>query len=84
MALIRFNLDLAIPEATFNTIPKAQKTAFKDAVQAMKALAVKINEGTANEEMTVRAVWHRCHHDIGAQPCEPEQEIQEVTDGVIF
>lgn len=37
--------------------------------------AVKINAGAANEEMTVRAVWHRCHHDTGDQLCEAENEI---------
>ena len=33
-----------------------------------------INEGTASEEMTVRAVYHICRHDEG-KPCGPEQEI---------
>ena len=74
MALIRFSLDLAIPEAVYNAIPTATKTAFRDGVRALKALAVKINEGQPNEEMTIRAVWHRCHHDTG-ESCEPEQEI---------
>lgn len=75
MALIRFNLDLAIPELVYNALPDAKKQAFKDVVKAMKALAVKINEGQPNKEMTVRAVWHRCHHDTGDQLCEPEVEI---------
>ena len=74
MSLIRFQLDLAIPEKVYDAIPAAKKTAFKDAVLAMKALAVKINEGKDNEEMTVRATWHRCKHDEGL-PCEPEQEM---------
>lgn len=74
MALIRFNLDLAIPEAVYNAIPAAKKLAARDAIQGLKALAVKINEGQPNEEMTVRAVWHRCLHDEG-KSCELEQEI---------
>ena len=74
MALIRFNLDLAIPSEVYNAIPQAKKDAFKNTIQAMKALAVKINEGLANEEMTVKASWHTCHHDTGGS-CEPEQEI---------
>ena len=73
MALIRFTLDLAIPEAVYNTIPVAKKNAFKDTVLALKALAVKINAGAANEEMTTRAVWHKCHHDEpgNTEPCVP-------------
>ena len=74
MALIRFQLDLAIPEAVYDAIPTAKKLVIRDAIRGLKALAVKINEGQPNEEMTVRAVWHRCHHDTG-EACEPEQEI---------
>ena len=75
--LYRFTLDLAIPEAVYNAIPSAKKLAFKAAVLALKALAVKINAGQPNEEITDRAVWHICHHDEGANhpPCEREQEI---------
>ena len=77
MALIRFMLDLAIPEATFNAIPQVTKDAFKDRIRAMKALAVKINAGSPNEEMTVKATWHKCYHDQPElnKPCEPEIEI---------
>lgn len=76
MALIRFQIDLAIPEEVYNAIPAAKKLAARDIIRSLKALAVKINSGTDNEEMTVRAVWHRCHHDeTPPQPCEPEQEI---------
>ena len=76
MALIRFTLDLAIPEAVYIAIPAAKKTAFRDAIRELKALAVKINEGQPNEEITVRAVFHKCHHDeTPAKPCELEVEI---------
>jgi len=74
MALIRFSLDLAIPEVTYNAIPTAKKLAVRDAIRDLKALAVKINEGLPNEEMTVRAVMHKCHHDTG-QACELEVNI---------
>jgi hypothetical protein len=74
MALIRFSLDLAIPEAAYNAIPAAKKLAVRDGIRDLKALAVKINAGQPNEEMTVKAVWHKCHHDTGT-PCEREVEI---------
>jgi hypothetical protein len=74
MPLIRFDIQLAIPEDIYNSIPAAKKTAARDAIRGLKALAVKINAGLPNEEMTVKAVWHRCHHDTG-ESCEAEQEI---------
>jgi len=72
--LYRFQLDLAKPEVFFKSIPDAKKQAFRNAVRAVKSYAVKINEGKVNEEMTVVAQWHCCHHDEG-KPCEPEQDI---------
>ena len=75
MTLIRFEIQLAIPEAVYNAIPAAKKIVARDAIRGLKALAVKINEGKPNEEMTVRAVWHRCHHDEVGVPCEVEQDI---------
>ena len=72
--LYRLSLDLAIPSEVYDSIPAAKKTAFRDAIRAMKALAVRINEGLPDEEMTVRAVWHKCHHDTGGS-CEQENEI---------
>ena len=72
--LYRFSLDLAIPSEVYDSIPATKKTAFRDMVRAMKALAVKINEGKDNEEMTVVAQFHKCRHDEGL-PCEPEQDI---------
>jgi len=74
MPFIRFTLDLAIPEDVYKAIPASSKTAIRDRIRQLKALAVKINEGKSNEEMTVRAVWHKCYHDTG-NSCEPEQEI---------
>ncbi len=72
--LYRFTLDLAIPEAAYLAIPTATKTAFRDRVRDLKALAVKINSGLPNEEMTVNATWHKCYHDEN-KPCEAKQEI---------
>ena len=66
---------MAIPLDVWENIPTARKIAFRDEVRAMKALAIKINEGEPNEEMTVSASYHICHHDTGDQLCEQEQEI---------
>lgn len=74
MALIRFTLDLAIPQAVYTAIPAAKKTAIRDQIRALKAYAVKINAGAANEEMTVKATWHVCNHDTGG-PCEVERDV---------
>ena len=70
MSLIRIQVDLAIPVKEFGDVPKTIITQ----IRKLKGMAVKINEGKDNEEMTTKAVWHRCHHDTG-EPCEPEQEI---------
>ncbi len=76
MAVIKINIQLAIPKTIYDAIPLAKKTAFRDAVRAIKALAVKVNEGKPNEEMTVRADMHRCFHDENkGKECEPDQEI---------
>ncbi len=74
MAYWRCDIQLAIPELVYNAIPAAKKLAARDAIRGLKALAVKINADSDNEEMTVRAVWHRCRHDTN-EPCEPEQDI---------
>lgn len=74
MSYIRFTLDLAVKEP----IPQALKDrlpAIRNAIKELKAYASKINQGAANEEMTVRAVYHRCHHDELNTPCEPEVEV---------
>jgi len=73
MSYIRFTLDLAVkeplPQELKNALPK-----IKDAIRKLKSYASKINEGSVNEEITVKAVWHRCKHDEGLS-CEAEQEI---------
>jgi len=72
--LYRFRLDLAIPEAAYLAIPAATKAAFRDRIRAMKALAVKINAGAADEEATITASWHKCNNDTNT-PCDPDQDI---------
>ena len=74
----RFTLDCYIPSDVYATIPAAKKLAFRDAVRAIKAYARKINAGAANEEMTVKATYHICHHDEPGNtiPCNiTEQDI---------
>ncbi len=73
--LMRFNIQLAIPKAVYDALPSAKKIAARDAIRDLKALAVKINEGTPREEMTVKASWHWCNHDEPhPSPCV-EQDI---------
>ena len=74
MALRRFDIQLAIPTAIYDAIPLAKKIAARDAIRDLKALAVKINAGKPNEEMTVKATYHICRHDEGL-PCDPEITI---------
>jgi hypothetical protein len=85
MAGLRFQIDLFVPESPTGTlvagvkIPTALATkipAIRQAVRDLKAYAVKINEGENNEEMTVLAKYHICHHNENPQlPCEPAQEV---------
>ena len=78
MALIRIQLDLAIPsEVAQKTAVKAKLLELYALIKLAKSYSVKINEGLPNEEMTVRAVYHICRHDEGL-PCEPVVEIQDV------
>ncbi len=43
-------------------------------IKKAKAKASKINEGLVNEEVTVRGMYHICHHDTN-EACEQEIEI---------
>ena len=74
MAGTRVNLDLFFADMTPIEVNKAFP-ALLPAIRAAKAKASKINEGKDNEEITVKATFHICHHDTGDQACEPEQEI---------
>ena len=53
--LYRFNLDLAIPESVYNSIPATKKSAFRDAILAIKNYAVKVGD-----ETTVKATCPYC------------------------
>ena len=60
-----------IPTALANKIP-----AIRQAILDLKAYASKINEGQPNEEMSVKATYHKCYHnETPTKPCEAEQEI---------
>jgi hypothetical protein len=73
MSYLRFNLDLAIKEPVPETLA-AELPAIKQAIRRLKTYASKINQGTANEEITVKANHHICRHDEGL-PCDQETEI---------
>ena len=73
MPYLRFNLDLAIKEP----IPQALKDKLpeiKTAIKKLKSYAEKINEGKKNEEMSIKATYHKCNHDVGLS-CKEEVEI---------
>ncbi len=85
MAGLRFQLDcyidesptgtlvagVRIPTALANKIPTIRQT-----IRDLKAFATKINAGAANEEMTVKAVYHICYHNESPpKPCASEQDI---------
>ncbi len=74
MSYIRFTVDLAIPKSVYESLPSATKTAIRDKIRQLKSFAVKINAGQPNEEMTVKATWHKCHNDTN-ETCEPETDI---------
>ena len=73
MSHLRFTLDLAvkqpIPAALQNALPT-----IRNKVRQLKSYAEKINAGQPNEELSVRATYHVCHHDTG-EPCEEEQDV---------
>lgn len=72
--LWRCSIELAIPKAVYDALPLAKKQAAAQAIRDLKALAVKINAGLPNEEMTVKASWHWCGHDQN-KPCGVETDI---------
>ncbi len=70
----RCNIQLAIPKDVYDSLPSAKKLAVRDAIRELKTMAVKVNVGQPNEEMTVKACWHWCQHDEG-KSCDAEQDI---------
>jgi len=93
MASLRLEILLSIPESPTGTkiladndgsggiiLPKVVVDKLKvvrSTIRDFKQYATKINEGEPNEEATIRAVFHICHHDEGDNhpPCEEVQEI---------
>ena len=73
MSYTRITIDLAFKNPMSNAVKK-KLADLKALILQGKAYAEKINEGLENEENTVKARWHICHHDEGL-PCELEQEI---------
>lgn len=73
MSYLRIQTDLAIKEPIPQLL-KDKLPAIRDAIRELKSYASIINKDADNEEMTIRAVWHICNHDIG-EICTPEQEI---------
>jgi len=74
MAYIRFRIDGAVEQSAYNALPAATKTAIRGRFRQLKTFCSKINEGTPNEEDTVRFKYHICRHDEG-KSCEPEIDI---------
>ena len=74
MSFIRFQIDGAVEQEAYKALPAATKTAIRDKFRQLKTFCAKINEGSDNEEDTVRFKWHVCNHDIGGI-CGEEQDI---------
>jgi len=73
MSFIRFQIDIAVKQPIPDEL-KERLPAIRREIRRLKAYASKIKEGSGNEETTVKASYHICHHDEGL-PCEPEQDI---------
>ena len=76
MAGTRVTIDLYFKDKTPAQV-KSQFPQLLTSIKAAKAKASRINEGKENEEMTVKAVYHICHHD-DPEPrplCDEEKEI---------
>ncbi len=77
MSLRRLEISLAVPEDKNGKLPialESQWNSLLSEIRAFKQASVKINAGLANEEDTIKASWHVCHHDTG-EACEPKIDI---------
>lgn len=75
MSLIRYLIELAYPEPISPQL-QGRINAFENAAKAILPDAVIINEGQMNQELTKRAVKHRCfHNEVPVKPCEPWENI---------
>ena len=73
MAHLRVRIDLAFP-MPLSGVVETRLHALRAEIKKAKKYTKKINEGLANEEVTVRAGYHICRHDEG-KSCDPEIEI---------
>ncbi len=62
MAGTRVKIDLFFKDKTPQQV-NSQFPQLLPSIKAAKAKASRINKGLANEEMTVVAKYHICHHD---------------------
>ena len=88
MPYLRIRQDTAIPltsDLPDNATPSQIKAAlplelqsiiidYYQKIQKWKSYAVKINEGSVNEEVSVTATYEICRHDIG-KACSRQVEI---------
>ena len=88
MPFLRIRQDTAIPltsDLPDNATPAQIKAAlplelqdiivdYYQKIQKWKSYAVKINNGQANEELSVTATYEICRHDTG-KACSPQMEI---------
>lgn len=76
MSLVRILADLAIPmEIAEKPAVKAKLLELYALLKLAKGYSVKINEGLPNEEMTIKANYHICHHDTEGIPCEDWEDL---------
>ena len=68
MAGTRVQIDLFYKDKTPKQIEKEFPNLLPS-IKALKAKATKINAGHSNEEITIIAKYHICHHD------EPDNQI---------
>ena len=88
MPFLRLRQDIAIPltsDLPDDATPAQIKAAlplelqniiidYYQKIQTWKSYAVKINDGQANEELSITATYEICRHDIG-KACSPQREI---------
>ncbi len=75
MSGTRVQIDLYFKDKTLAQVNSAFPQLLTS-IKTAKAKASRINEGKVNEEMTVMAKYHVCHHDeVPVRPCDPVKEI---------
>lgn len=69
MALRRYSIDIAF-KLPLSSATQTLLTEMETKVKALKARA-----SLLSAEGSPKIRWHKCFHDEGGQPCEPEQEL---------